>query len=202
MKKKIALFLVSLFLFCSCADASFLIPDNSITVKELNSAIVDNSTIEKNVTNIKVKNGGIGTTQIASGAVTQEKRAALGQQISASSSSWYSASSSYVDVTNLTVTITTTGRPVFIGLVPDGSENPALVGHADTGEVHYKLVIDGSTTAGIFVVAGYGYLQAPVSSISTTIIPAAGSHTFKLQAKKVSGGQMRVDYCKLIAFEL
>lgn len=53
------------------------------------------------------------------GLITRPKLAAVGHQISASSGAFSVNSISYVDVTNLVVTLTSTGRPVKLGLMAD-----------------------------------------------------------------------------------
>jgi hypothetical protein len=73
------------------------------------------------------------TNHIQNGAVTKPKLASLGQQISSSSGSFTTTSTSYVTVTNLTVTIVTTGRPICVGLMPAGGGAESYVSMARTG---------------------------------------------------------------------
>src|ERR1019366_2914921 len=63
-----------------------------------------------------VVGGQVTTADIAANAVTQAKRAALGQQVSSSCGTFTTTSGSLTNVTNLSVTITTTGRPVQLAL--------------------------------------------------------------------------------------
>lgn len=65
---------------------------------------VDNVTLDILSNQIEVKNGGI----------TRPKQSAVGQQISASSGTFTTSSLTYVAVTSLNVTITTSGRPVML----------------------------------------------------------------------------------------
>jgi hypothetical protein len=165
------------------------------------------------VTTAKINDLAVTTGKINDAAVTQAKRAALGQQISASSGNYTTTSSSYVDVTNLSVTITTTGRPVFIALIPDGSSSSNYVGGVGTGtpvlgSARFRILRDATT------VADYGFplsspdgwfYYSPVSAISVIEVPAAGPYTYKLQAwAQDSFGSVTssVQYAKLIAFEL
>ena len=179
---------------------------------------VDNSTIEINSDTLRVKALGVGTSHLADGAVTQAKRAALGQQISSSSGSFNTSSTSYVDVTNLSVSITTTGRPVFVGLIPDGTADDgsesriAIDTLVDGGSFACKLV-RGSTDIASFSASlgaeamsgvNESQLAVPVGSLFTIEAPAAGTYTYKAQTRVSSGGggTVTVLRAKLIAYEL
>lgn len=70
---------------------------------------VDSSTIEISSDTLQVKNAGI----------TRIKQASVGEIISASCGTFSTTSSLSVNITNLSVTIVTTGRPVIIGFRHD-----------------------------------------------------------------------------------
>lgn len=176
------------------------------------------------VTTAKINDLAVTTGKLAAGAVTQAKRAAAGQQVSSSSGVFSTTNSvSEDDVTNLSVTITTTGRPVFVGLIDDG----ASVGIADQSYV--GAIIPGSTT-NVDVLAGFAIFEdlvaiariqigsqfdtgaaiaskgmwVPPSSLWTISVPAAGSHTYKVKAINLSSpsNSAVVKRAKLIAYEL
>jgi len=168
------------------------------------------------ITNIKMAANSVDTNQIVNASVTQSKLAPVSQQISASCGSFSTNSTSFVDVTNLSVTITTTGRPVFIYLQPDGTTG--LVGSSigptststDTFVVGYLAILRGSTLiadnqlilfSGI-PSSGGPILGVPCSSVFFIDPVAAGTYTYKIQAKATSGDGMRINYAKLIAFEI
>lgn len=90
---------------------SVLISDAS---GNLSYGVIDGTTLSLSGGNLSVRV--IQTANIANGAVTRPKLAAVGQQISASCGTFSTSSTSLVDVTNLTNTITTSGRPVMIFL--------------------------------------------------------------------------------------
>lgn len=158
--------------------------------------------------------GTLGTSNIADGAITQAKRASLGQQLSSSSSTFTSNSGSFTDVTNLTVSITTTGRPVFLALVSDGSGNTSQI--YQTNSTNASGIVTFIYLRGATEIARYEITSTTVASSGTTkpsIGPAsnmlmiesvaAGTYTYKMQIKTDNtdtyGG---VKYMKLMAFEL
>lgn len=159
---------------------------------------VDNSTIEISANNLRVKDGGI----------TRPKLAALGQQLSSSSGSFSTASASYVDITNLTVTITTSGRPVQLALISDGSDGTIKVaGNSAVLSSSSKLLRASSDIAFFPVSVTFpsasisNLFIVPVSSFSFTDVIGAGTYTYKMQVS-VLGGTFICGGAKLIAYEI
>lgn len=162
---------------------------------------VDNSSLQNSGTVLSVKNAG----------VTRPMLAALGQQISSSCGAFSSTSSSYIDVTNLTVTITTTGRPVFIGLIPDGTTSSAFVGASANQtlvDMEAKLLRGATNVAQFEVFCGFpsastnNTIFVPPGSIFQIDTPAAGTYVYKLQAKVTVSGTFLFTFVKLIAYEI
>jgi hypothetical protein len=158
---------------------------------------VDNSTLEISSNTIQVKDAGI----------TRPKLSALGQQQSSSSTTFASASTSFVDVTNLTVTITNTGRPIFVGLVCDQNGTvPSTLGAGVAADPFAQFqLLRGATVLGIYplTVAGGGVdsIGIPVGSIWHIDAVAAGTYTYKIQAK-IASGILDCKYAKLVAYEI
>lgn len=160
------------------------------------------------VTTAKILDSNVTTAKLADGAVTQAKRASLGQQLSSSSSNYSTSSTSYVDVTNLSVSITTTGRPVWIGLIPDGSANVCNVYQSNgvSGSIVVSLkFVRASTDIGLLSssVASDIDMFVPCSAWQMIDVPSAGTYTYKVQLKAGSGvSAAGVNYAKLLAYEL
>lgn len=154
------------------------------------------------VTTAKINDLAVTTGKIASGAVTQAKRADLGQQLS-STATFSTTSASYVDITNLSVSIATTGRPVFLILQASGSS----LSNFDTANASTLIGINfvrGSTVIAEYRVAG-GSTDAnwPSSSVSFVDTPSAGTHTYKCQMKRIgTSANCWIRETKLLAFEL
>lgn len=166
---------------------------------------------DSGVTTAKIANSAVATAKIADGAVTQAKRVALGQQVSSSSGVYSTSSGSYVDVTNLSVTITTTGRPVYVGLQSDGTAGGSLNGGHNAGAqglggfeiLRGATVITGVAVGTIAAGAASVYVSVPHSTLHVIDVPAAGTYTYKVQAKTITaGGFAGVENAKLVAYEL
>lgn len=187
------------------------------------SASVDDSTIEINSDTLRVKTAGIGATQIADGsvgtpelalnavttqiirdgAVTRAKLEAVGQQLSSASGSFSTSSTSYVDVTNQTVTITTTGRPVRLALIPSSGGSASFLSCTAVSTCAVQFIRDGTDPLGDITFAVTDSSSAfPSTGFGGYDFPAAGSHTYKLQAKVQNPGSVAVSNVKLLAYEL
>lgn len=118
--------------------------------------IVDNSTIEVSANTVQVKNLGITTAKIANNAVTRGKLAAVGQQVSSSCGAFATSSTSATNITNLSVTLTTTGRPVVLLIQSDG-----------LGSSSYFQLTNGS---GIATASLTIYINRDVTLISQQIL--------------------------------
>lgn len=164
--------------------------DANVTGAKLASTIVDNSTIAISSSQLIVKDAGI----------TRAKLAAVGQQLSSSSGNFTTASTSYVSVTNLSVTFTSTGRPAILFLQPDGSGNTSYI---DSGVGLLTLSFRNNTTS--TDIAEFIFNGANTNWYMPTLqimdVPSAGSVNYIIRAK-VSAGTGKVQYLKLAGYEL
>lgn len=168
------------------------------------SLAVDNATIVISSNTLEVPALGIGTAQLQDGSVTPVKRSALGQQTSSSTGVLFSTtSSSFVDVTGLSLSITTTGRPVFVGLM---FANPSIPPVGVDGYVSITSgqgaldIVRGSTHISESGVGGAA--TVPISSVWYIDAVGAGTYTYKIQAISLSGGTLSISGAQLIAYEL
>jgi hypothetical protein len=161
--------------------------------------LTDGSTITHPAGVLGVPAGGIGTTQLAASAVTRAKTAAVGQQISSSCGSYtvITGGGSFTAVTNLSVSLTTTGRPVIVGLQGDrgGSSGGISV---TGGNIDIQFYIDGSQIQ-FFNIAGN--VDIPASSMHFIDTPAAGSHTYTVSAR-LNTTSATINNSTLYAYEL
>ena len=146
-------------------------------------------------------------------ALTRPQLPAVGQQVASVSTGGFSTSSAtYVDVTNATITITTTGRPVVLLLQPDGTSNAAYVGTfgatSASSTAFFKMLRAGSDLA-VFSLKATGtdgtdtYDNVPPGLIHYVDVVGAGTYTYKLQAKRNGAADTaEVFYSLLVAYEL
>lgn len=135
----------------------------------------------------------VGTSQLQANSVTRAKLAAVGQQLSGTAALTVS-STSYTAITGLTVTITTTGRPVIVTLQPlgsIGSESEFRVFVNSGTHSPFAMVMvsrDGGSTAvftntiGSRSAATSGSVGSDISvsaAVSFVDTPAAGTYTYQ-----------------------
>jgi hypothetical protein len=138
---------------------------------------------------------------ITAAAITQAQRVSLPFSLSSSSGADFAGSNSttYVDVANLSVSVTTSGRPVVAFLIPDGSTNPSVVQSATV--VGYLAFVRDGSVVWEFNTDGTNVIQAPF--IFWDSGASAGSHTFKIQRKQSPGGAgLVVQWWRLLVIEL
>ncbi len=146
---------------------------------------VDNTSIEISSSNLQVKDGGITTAKIADAAVTSEKVAAPNSSSSSTAATFSTTSTSYVDVTNVTRSFTTTGtKPVLIMFMPDttgASGALSLTGGATAPSAQFQ-VLRNSTSLGVISIDPTNQMS-PSSLNIVDRSPTAGTVTYKLQVK-------------------
>jgi hypothetical protein len=150
----------------------------------------DGSTLEISGTTLRVKDAGI----------TRDKQASLGT-IASSSSGGYSMNNSaaFEAVTNLTRTITTTGRPVFVGLISDGSGTATDCSNDNGSNYQVKFKRD-STQIALMLAGG---AATPASSFEHIDYDAvAGTYTYTVEVRGGAGGTTFLSNVKLVVFEM
>lgn len=183
------------------------IADGAVTAAKLASGAV---------TAGKIQASAITSTQIAAGAVTKDKLSALGQQVSISSGAFSSTSSSPTVVTNsgnnVQITITTTGRPVFLCLVPDGTTNASSIYRASIAN-QIQLFYSGTQANGTVITSTFvDSVQFGLSTASAVYLPSssfmtihqvvAGTYTYLLKALSDGTNAVQVNYAQLVGFEI
>lgn len=168
-----------------------------------NGAITATQIANNTITATKMANNSIATVAIQANAVTRPKLVSVGQQISSSSGSASTTSTTYTDVPNLNVTITTSGRPVMIFLQSAGTSAANLV--VGVGGNGFFQIISGSTPLAVFQISGASTSQYPGSTVFYLDTPAAGTYTYKVQFHGTSLGSGASIFCNnavLVAYEL
>jgi hypothetical protein len=138
-----------------------------------------------------------------------------GVAISNSSGSYSTSSSSFTAVTNLSVTITTSGRPVYVGLIPDGTSNTtnscyiyAINSGSNSLQAFLEILRGASVVSQheIGLVVGAGDIPQifyPPGNIWAIDVIGAGTYTYSVSVScQSSASNMRCYNSKLIAYEL
>jgi len=149
---------------------------------------------------------GITGSNIANTTITRTKLAAVGQQVSTASGTFTTSSTSFVDITNLSVTITTSGRPVMVFLMADpaSTSTPGILQAAGTSAESLITILNGSTVISYNELFGTN-LVIPCSSImtmDTSVVGSPGTYTYKAQGRIVTGTALNVFHAVLVAYEL
>lgn len=140
-----------------------------------------------------------------------------GVAISSSSGTFSTSSTTYVDITNLTITLVTAGRPVFISCIPDNSGAGSFwsasvdVGASedDATAICFVSLLRDSTLIGEHTLEISGRSNSigqllnvyPASAISFIDTVGAGTYVYKLQGK-ANPDTLSSTRIKMIAFEL
>jgi hypothetical protein len=163
-------------------------------------------------------------TSVGANAIASTRTRAVGSTVAAggvaisASCGNYTVQSSLTAVTNLSVTLTTTGRPVMLQLISDSSGNISTVTNglqAPAGAI-LEIVFNNSSTGAISYQSFNNQLSntsgpisalgLPVSSfthIDTSISGSAGTYTYSVSASwSGAAASSLIKYAKLIAYEL
>lgn len=166
------------------------------------SNVAPDATMTVTSSSFGVATGGIQTANIANGAVTASKLAALGQAFSVSSgNSTQPLVPTFTQVTNLTLLYSvSTTRPLMLFLQNDGNAtNPSFVyAGGSTGDFCIQAVGPSGTDI-VALTRIAASLAFPPSSIQTLYVPpSTGLYTFSVLAKNNGGGSIVAQYVKLV----
>jgi len=138
---------------------------------------------------------GITLDSIADGLITYEKLESLNYQLSSSTGTYSTSSTSFTNITNASVSITTSGRPVLVALIHDAS---AFEGYVFAPNVtNLRIYRDSTSNLITHVVIGSNYHHF----IGGIDVVAAGTYTYQAQIK-ANTGSTNVYRSRLLAVEL
>ena len=160
----------------------------------------------------RLANGSAGQHLQSNGGTSAPNWSSPNYQLSASSGAYESSVfNTETAITNLSVTITTIGRPVMLTVVPDGSANDSYFGGRDAaggGAITFTIGFKrGATrlTQSRFSTSepatGTVFLYMPVSALSYIDIIGAGTYTYTVYFVRTSN-MFDMFYAKLLAYEL
>jgi hypothetical protein len=182
--------------------------------------LINSAGMQVNGTFSATGNATVGGTFSATGRIDRPSLPVVGQQISASSGTFTRSLNSRAAVTNLTATITTTGRPVMLFLQPDGSANLSqfgVSGSDNIGGARFYLVRTDDAVPPVptdLSVTSINIEATNGTSAATNIVPpgsftfldavAAGTYVYTVEARteEATNTVAHCQYVKLVAYEL
>jgi predicted small secreted protein len=158
-------------------------PGDCLTDETVTSAKILNGTIAT----VDIADSAVETAKLANGAVTSAKMAATYTISVSNSSSYITTSTTYEDVTNLAASITTTGKPVIVTVVPDADPSYIEIAKGASGaaRAQIKLVRGSTDVKSLYLGEADGAatdIFFPPGAISFIDTPTAGAHNYKIQA--------------------
>jgi hypothetical protein len=171
---------------------------------------VDNSSLQVSGSSLGIKSQGVTQAMLAA-RTTGTTVGAGGVAISLGIGGFITRSSSFVDIDNLTLTITTTGRPVLLALVSIGGVQGYLSVQAISSApfgigAQLQLVRDVTEVAGQFYGASLTTVSDALNIPSTIILHLdpvpAGTYTYKLQALAEGDSEFSINESCMVAFEI
>lgn len=168
---------------------------------------VDNSTIDINGSNqIEVKANGITAAQIANQTITESQlqlrptgtTAGIGGMALSVSSASFSGTGTLTGI--LSVTLTTSGRPVMLQLVDDGSGNTSQVFSDVSALIRFNRDAVQLTQMELAPSTAGESAFYPCSSIGAMDFPVAGTYVYTLNALVV--GTLTLTAVKMLAYEI
>jgi hypothetical protein len=203
--------------------------DGAITTAKIAAGAITSAKLADGaITSAKLAANSITTAKISDGSIDRSLQASLGEQLSAQANK-DATTTSEVDVTNASITITTTGKPVQLNVQSTAAGDLSLQGVAYPGNLGFdgsNNIIGGAASQdsgtyfrwyrGATLIATYEYrithnifdrtspISLPVGSLQYIDEPVAGTYTYKLtiQGAYASPNQSKIGYCKVVAFEL
>lgn len=148
-------------------------------------------------------------TQIAAQTIAQGNLAlrstgttvgAGGVAVSASCGLFTTNTNSYVQITNFSVTITTTGRPVMLMTMSDGTGTAPANMSTDSTEGFIKFT-RASTDIGFYGLLNPSNGQIP-NNLQMLDFPTAGTYTYTVSAKSNASSTVEVVNSVLVAYEI
>jgi len=157
-------------------------------------------------------------TTLGFGTIARTALPSVGQQVSSSVGDVNTTSATFVStgITNLTATITTTGRPIWVGLIGDGSTTTPCFLKSDctsasAASAEFRILRDGvekyltGLNAPYTDPVGVGRVWVPGSSLHTLDVVGAGTYVYTVEFRVTSaraGHTAGIANARLVAYEL
>lgn len=188
---------------------------NSVNTAAIQGSAVSTAKIADGaVSSVKIAASNVVTSKIADANVTRAKLEAVGQQVSSGATFNLTTPATWTDVTGVTVTITTSGRPVVVKALASSTSAASLSAYNLSGgtiTAGWRIAVSGSTTENratfqFDMVTGAPTVYFSPSSVEAFCVYGAGTYTFQLQTYHTLGsilnGTTVTSAANMIAYEL
>ena len=186
-------------------------PTGSLIMIKYGTQLAIGTPSDGTVTTAKIVDGSVSQLKLAPKTASATSTAVLGEVAkSALCTSYSNVTTTLTDVTNLSVTLPTNGRPVVLMLLSDGGGSVYLGRSNASHTAQIDFVRASTTITSHFLQIGATGATAvaseiPLSSFCFMDFPAAGTYTYKVQAKvgnSLSSPQITINNARLIAYEI
>jgi hypothetical protein len=177
------------------------IGSGAVTGAKLDSSVADASTLELSGTSLRIKDAGITQAKLAARALHASTVAAGGIGISADIGDQTFNSGTLTAATNLSIDITTTGRPVFVGLVPASDSDFCYVSADSSGTFNLYFFRGGTGIGRHTINSPSGEVFHPPGAFYCVDTPAAGTYTYSVAGLNATANGS-ISHCKLLVYEL
>lgn len=179
------------------------IANNTISATQIaNNTITSTQIANSTITTTQIASATIAGSNIAAATVTRQNQVAVGEQIGSSSGIYSTNSASYVAISNLSLSLAVTGRPVILMLQGSATDVDGNI-CGDAGTYARAVFLRGATAIAHFSI---GSSDGPITGFGMQYCmdqPTAGTYTYSVQTKVISGaGSVNFNNVRLVAFEL
>lgn len=189
-------------------DGSMNIVPSSISISAYHQQVLPYSFVENAYMAPGAVTGGPVATQsvLALLTVQRQNMAPLGQIISGSSGAYSTSSATPSQITNFSLTIQTTGRPVLLSFQAVSSAisgtNPGYVEVAGTNGSGLIVFLRDGTPIGNYQIQAATSSFVPSSVVQFLDTTAAGTHVYTVNAALSAGSLLVVSNSVFVAYEL
>ena len=206
---------LSIFLGAAASAISFVDSSGTLQIKVGASGGI----LSVNPAYLAYSIGGVEKFRVTSTGITRASLASFNYVISTSCGAFATSSGTFVDVTNLSVSLTTTGGAVQLELIDDGTgsggsvyaganaTNSDATAHCEIGFLNNGTVLTTLLAGARGYISGADTCQnwepgSSYSHLDLSVLGTPGTYTFSVQQRLTSGSQAQANYLQLIAREV
>lgn len=161
-----------------------------------NQAVIESKIASNAVTTAALAPGAVTGAKVSDGSITRAKLVPLDEETSSDFTG--SLTDSMADLSGLSCTITTTGRPVLVAMVASGASH-SFWSVGGTGLAVLQIIRDGATVVSKIEQAAPSSFPAYMLLFDPVV---AGTYTYKIQGQKDASATSTLNNVKLVVVEM